>query len=198
MQQVSQRTIACLAAVLACAGLSLLQISASNAGEGGAVPNFELKDIQGKSFELSDYLAQGPVLIHFWATWCKPCLRELPHLDAIRKKYEAQGLTVVAISTDESRNIPKVKSYTKTHGYGFHVLLDSNQEVFRKLGGKGMPYGLLVSPDGAQRYSHTGYREGDERKLEARVAEVTAEYRKAGAREQTDAPAGDGTAAGNR
>jgi cytochrome c biogenesis protein CcmG, thiol:disulfide interchange protein DsbE len=185
------------AVVLACLGLSLLHVPSARAGEGGAVPNFELKDIEGKSFELTDHLAKGPVLIHFWATWCKPCLREMPHLDAIRKKYEGQGLTVVAISTDESRNIPKVKSYAKTHGYGFHVLLDSNQEVFRKLGGKGMPYGLLVSPDGAQRYSHTGYREGDERKLEARVAEVTAEYGKAGAREQTEAPVGE-TAAGNR
>src|SRR5437867_7214576 len=54
---------------------------------------------------------RGPIVIDFWATWCKPCLRSLPHLEALRKKYEGQQLLVVAISIDESRTQSKVKSY---------------------------------------------------------------------------------------
>jgi peroxiredoxin len=146
----------------------------AHAGEGGMVPNFELKDIDGKTFKLSDQLGRGPVVIDFWATWCKPCLRALPHLEALRKKYESQQLVVVAISVDESRTQSKVKSYVKTHGYGFRVPLDPNQEVFRKLGGRAMPHQVIVAPDGSRIAVHTGYREGDERQLERHITEALA------------------------
>src|SRR5438093_10475866 len=119
----------------------------AQAGGNGSVPNFELKDIDGETFKLSDQLGRGPIVIDFWATWCKPCLRSLPHLEALRKKYESQQLLVVAISIDESRTLSKVKSYVKTHGYGFRVPLDPNQEVFRKLGGRAMPHQVIVAPD---------------------------------------------------
>lgn len=160
-----------LLALVACASLALAR---AHAGEGGSVPNFELKDIDGKTFKLSDRLGRGPVLIDFWATWCKPCLRELPHLEAMRKKYEGQQLQVVAISVDESRSMAKVKSYVKTRGYGFFVPLDPNQEVFRKLGGRAMPHQVIVSPDGNRLAVHTGYREGDESQMERHILDAFA------------------------
>jgi peroxiredoxin len=140
----------------------------------GNVPNFELKDIDGKTFKLSEQLGRGPIVIDFWATWCKPCLRQLPHLEALRIKYESQKLQVVAISIDESRTLSKVKSYVKTRGYGFRVPLDPNQEVFRKLGGRAMPHQVIVAPDGSRIAVHTGYREGDERQLEKHITDALA------------------------
>jgi peroxiredoxin len=146
----------------------------AHAGVGASIPNFELKDIDGKTFKLGDQLGRGPILIDFWATWCKPCLRELPHLETLRKKYESQQLLVVAISVDESRTVSNVKSYVKTRGFGFRVLLDPNQEVFRKLGGRAMPHQVIVAPDGSRIAVHTGYREGDERQLEKHITEALA------------------------
>ena len=146
----------------------------AHAGVGASVPNFELKDIDGKTFKLGDQLGRGPILIDFWATWCKPCLRELPHLETLRKKYESQQLLVVAISVDESRTVSNVKSYVKTRGFGFRVLLDPNQEVFRKLGGRAMPHQVIVAPDGSRIAVHTGYREGDERQIEKHITEALA------------------------
>jgi thiol-disulfide isomerase/thioredoxin len=153
--------------------LSGLGLSA-HAGGGADVPNFELKDIDGNTFKLSEHLGKGPIVIDFWATWCKPCLRAMPHLEALRKKYESQQLLVVAISVDESRTSAKVKSYVKTHGYGFRVPLDPNQDVFRKLGGRAMPHQVIVAPDGSRIAVHTGYREGDERELEKHITEALA------------------------
>ncbi len=127
-------------------------------------------------------------MLNFWATWCKPCLRELPHLEALRKEYEPAGLTVVAITIDDTRSLPKVKPYIDTHGYGFKVLLDSNQRVLRQLQGTGAPYVVLLSADGRRLYSHSGYRDGDEKELAKAVAEAI------GVAESGEAPAEPGTA----
>jgi peroxiredoxin len=138
------------------------------------VPNFVLKDLDGKDVSLADLRAKGPVVIDFWATWCKPCLRELPHVDSLRVKYADQGLEVVAISIDETRSLAKVKSYIKTHDYGFRVLLDPNQRTLRQLQGVNVPYVVVISKDGQRLYTHSGYREGDEKELARVVDEVMA------------------------
>jgi peroxiredoxin len=149
-------------------------IASSDAG--GTVSNFKVKNLAGKNVELKDLLTNGPVLIDFWATWCKPCLRELPHVEKLRLQYEEQGLTVVAVSVDQTRSLSKVKSYIKTHKYGFEVLLDPNQRLLRQLKGSTVPYLLIVSPERQKLYVHSGYREGDEKELAERVAEIMADY----------------------
>jgi thiol-disulfide isomerase/thioredoxin len=136
------------------------------------VPNFVLKDLEGKDVSLADLRQSGPVVLSFWASWCKPCKLEHPHLEAMRKEYEAAGLTVVAISIDDTRSVAKVKPYINTHNYEFKVLLDSNQRVLRQLQGTGVPYVVLLSADGRRLYSHSGYREGDEKELAKVVAEA--------------------------
>jgi peroxiredoxin len=155
---------------------------------GGPVPNFKVKNLAGKSVELSDFTARGPVLIDFWATWCKPCLRELPHVEALREEFGEQGLQVLAVSVDQTRSLSKVKSYVKTHKYGFEVLLDPNQRLLRQLKGTTVPYVLLVSPEGERLFTHTGYREGDEKQLKEVIASVMADF-SAGGEEDGEAPA---------
>jgi thiol-disulfide isomerase/thioredoxin len=147
-------------------------LSVATAGEQANVPNFVLEDLDGKKVSLADLRADGPVVIDFWATWCKPCTRSMPHLDELGKKYAKDGLSVVAISIDETRSVAKVKSYVQTHDYGFTVLLDSNQRVLRQLQGTGVPYVVVVSADGQLLYSHSGYRDGDEEALAKVVAEA--------------------------
>ena len=161
----------------------------ARAGEQANVPNFVLEDLDGKKVSLADLRADGPVVIDFWATWCKPCIRELPHLDELRKKYAKDGLKVVAISIDDTRSVAKVKSYVQTHDYGFQVLLDSNQRVLRQLQGTGVPYLVVVSADGQRVYSHSGYREGDEEALAKVVAEMMAGGASTSEAEPAKAPA---------
>jgi len=102
-------------------------------------PDFSLKDLKGKTVKLSDQLENGPVLIDFWATYCKSCLHEMPLLNEILKKYRDRGLQMLAISTDSPKSAAKVRPYINSSDYEFTVLLDSKQEVRRLFGGTATP-----------------------------------------------------------
>jgi len=160
--------------LLVTVAVALVAAPAAMGEEASEVANFVLKDLDGKDVSLNDIRAKGPVLIDFWATWCKPCLRELPKVDSLRVKYAAERLQVVAISIDETRSVSKVKSYIKTHDYGFQVLLDPNQRTLRQLQGVNVPYLVIISQSGERVYTHSGYREGDEKKVESVLDELFA------------------------
>lgn len=175
MGELSQRSLVVMVAVLALSTGGLAPGTA-RAGEKASVPNFVLKNLDGKDVSLEALRAKGPVILDFWATWCKPCLRELPHVEDLRKEYGEQGLQVVAISIDDTRSLPKVKSYVKTHRYGFEVLLDTNKRTLRLLQGSNVPYLIVVAPTGENLYTHSGYRDGDEKDLGKVVEEAMAEF----------------------
>ncbi len=135
--------------------------------------SFRARDLDGKAVALDGLLGKGPVLVDFWATWCKPCLKELPHLQRIHEKYEASGLRVLAVTIDSPKTESRVKPFVLGKKYTFDVILDSSQEVFRALQGKGtIPYVVVIDRDGNIRYRHTGYRPGDENEIEKVVAEL--------------------------
>ncbi len=136
-------------------------------------PDFRVANLAGEKVSLKDLLGKGPVVVDFWATWCKPCLKELPYVDRIREKYADRGVQVLAVTIDSPKSQSQVKKYIDTHKYGFTVLLDPEQEAFRKLQGKGsIPYVVVLDAEGNIRYQHTGYRPGDENELERVVAEL--------------------------
>ncbi len=173
-----------------CATVVALALAAGPAvaGDKAEVPNFTLKDLAGKDVSLADLRAKGPVLVDFWATWCKPCMREIVHVEELRKHHGPQGLQVVGVSVDDTRSLAKVKSFAKTHDLGFTVLLDSNQRILKLLQGITVPYLVVVSPAGERVYAHSGYREGDEKELARVVGELMASL----------APAGEGAPAGGK
>lgn len=130
-------------------------------------PDFSLQDTDGKTVRLSDYLGKNPVLIDFWATWCSPCKIELPHLDAIYKKYRDQGLVFFAISEDSPRSASKVKPYVKSKKFEATVLLDPDGQVLRRFFGEStLPYTILIDRDGNIVRTITGYVPGQEREIE--------------------------------
>ncbi len=127
--------------------------------------DFTLQSIDGEKFTLSERLEKGPVLIDFWATWCKPCKQALPEIDRIRIEYAERGLQVVTISTDNPRSMSKVKGYVKSSQYGFEVLLDTDEEVRKLFGGNNIPLTLLIETNGDIVYRQLGYTPGDEKEL---------------------------------
>jgi len=133
-------------------------------------PNFQIKDLDGKRVALSDLLGQGPVLISFWATWCKPCLKELPHLQELYEQHKERGLKVVAISEDAPRSLSKVNSFVKGHRYTFLVLLDDNYSTQRKFNFRALPFTVLLDKEGRMVYKRMGYRPGDEQVLAEKIA----------------------------
>ncbi len=132
---------------------------------GKRAPNFQLPDIDGDQLELNSIIGKGPVLISFWATWCKPCMEELTEFNKIYIDLKDKGFRLIAISTDNEKTVAKVKPFIKSRNYTFTVLLDTNSDVARKYYAQQIPYSVIIDKDGNIIYSHLGYMKGDEKKV---------------------------------
>jgi peroxiredoxin len=91
-------------------------------------PDFELKDSEGRTVHLSDYRGKV-VLLDFWATWCIPCKAEIPWLEELHKKYEAEGLAVVGISMDRE-GWPVVRPFLEKKGVTYPILLGNPRVAY--------------------------------------------------------------------
>ncbi len=138
----------------------LLPLLAS--AEGKKLPRISVTDLEGKKHDVSEFLGEGPVLLNFWATWCKPCLAELPKIEEFQKEWEGKsGLKLITVSIDDPRSQKQIKPFVHRHGFEFPVYTDSNQEALRKLGGRGVPFNVLISTDGNILDAHAGFKEKD-------------------------------------
>lgn len=141
------------------------------------LPGVTVKDLSGRSVQ-TDTLSNGgrPLIIDFFATWCKPCNRELTAISEVYDEWQEEtGVKVVAISIDQAQNINKVKPLVDQHEWPYEtVLLDPNSELKRQLGIQMIPYVLIVDGEGKIVYKHNGYTEGAEEELIEKVRELVA------------------------
>ena len=138
------------------------------------LPEITLKNIDGKDVNLVDYGANEKItVISFWATWCKPCIKELKNINVLLEEWvEDYNMELVAISLDDSRNAAKVKPTVNALNWDFDVLLDPNGELQRAMNVANPPVTFLVNQSGQIVYTHTGYVEGDEYDLEDHIKEL--------------------------
>jgi peroxiredoxin len=109
-------------------------------------PDFVLKDLNGRKFRLSDFRGKQPVLIIFSATWCTFCREEIPHFKSIHAAYAKQGLEIVNIDIQESKE--KVAKFTAKYGLPYRVLLDEDGVVGGIYDIRGVPSMVLVDLNG--------------------------------------------------
>jgi len=128
---------------------------------------FVLPDLEGGSFSLQEELARGPVVLDFWATWCKPCIKSLPKLEEVARQYQERGVRVYTINVDGPRNLAKIRPFLQRHRVRLPVLLDKTNQVMKQFQLSAMPATLVLSAQEGVVYSHQGYRPGDEEKLRA-------------------------------
>lgn len=128
-------------------------------------PNFKVENLDGEIVELNNEVGEGPILLSFWATWCKPCIEELAEYKKIYKDYKVKGFKMFAISTDDERTVAKVKPFVKSKGFEFPVLLDTNSDISRLYYAQSVPYSVILDKKGMIIYSHLGYMKGDEAKV---------------------------------
>jgi len=106
--------------------------------------DFTLTDLQGKVWHLQD-LKGKVVLVNFWATWCPPCRKEMPDLDALYNKFRDQGFVVLAISDEEAA---KVSPYIAEHKIGYPVMLDPGRKVNDAFIVEGIPKSFVYDRSG--------------------------------------------------
>ena len=138
------------------------------------LPNIKLKDLKNKRQELSQYYSDGPILINFWNLACEPCKKEMKELDKLNIKYRDRGFDYISINIDTPRSMSKVKSYIKSQNFSFTVLSDPRADLFRKMGGKVMPFVIIADSTGEIINRHVGYNPGDEKKLEQEILHLLA------------------------
>lgn len=134
--------------------------------------DFKSETIDNKELTFSEILQNGPVLVNFWALWCKPCRSEMKHLDAIFLKYKENGLTILGVNQDSPRSLAKVKAFVSSHKINYPVITDPNQEIFQKFNGQSIPLNVLFDKNGNVVFTHIGYLPGDEVALEKEIKTV--------------------------
>ena len=135
----------------------------------GKVPPLKFQMADGREASIQKFLDDGLLLIEYWALWCAPCLKKMPHLNKLQNDFEAEGLTILVINIDSERSVSKVKSYMRSKGYTLPVALDPSQETYRLLNGIAMPYSVLIDQLGSIIYRHSGYAPGDERIIKEKI-----------------------------
>ena len=119
----------------------------------GATPALALADLDGTRHTLEDYRGKV-VLLNFWATWCEPCLEEMPSMQALERRFAGRPFTILAVNYGESR--PKVADFARRLTLGLRVLLDPNMDAPRAWRVRVLPASFLVDPSGRVRYSVVG------------------------------------------
>tara|TARA_Y100000589_G_scaffold261401_1_gene251570 strand:- start:1029 stop:1532 length:504 start_codon:yes stop_codon:yes gene_type:complete len=148
-------------------GLALSCMQNASATTLGQAPDFTIRDINNQSYTLSDQRGQV-VVINFWATWCAPCITELPHLNKLHMGYAGldKPVQVLAISVDEARQGSAVKAHVKSRGYKFTVVHDKETSIVPQyIPSKAIPYTVIVDQEGNIVYTKNGYTPGDEDKF---------------------------------
>ena len=112
---------------------------------GQPAPNFQLQNLDGQSISLSDFKGK-PVLLNFWATWCGPCVYEMPYLQEVYDEWSGQGLMLLAINGGEGSST--VKGFMQSHNLSLPVLLDNKGKVAQKYNILGIPTTFFIDEKG--------------------------------------------------
>ena len=131
------------------------------------IPSTNLKNLEGKTVDTSKLSNDGkPMVIAFFASWCKPCNRELTAISEVYEEWQQEtGVKLFAVSIDQGQNAQKVKPFVDAKGWPFDILLDPNSDFKRALGIGNIPHSLVIDGEGKIVYSHSGYAEGAENDL---------------------------------
>lgn len=137
------------------------------------LPDFQLTTIDGDRFVLSDHVGRDVIVISFWATWCMPCLAELPHLSELFEEERDNGLMIVAVSMDEPNTQSEVAPTARRLGLEMPVAIDAEQRAVRLYNkGRSAPMTVVIDRTGRIVKAQSGFNPGDEKRLADQVREL--------------------------
>lgn len=165
------------AAVVAAAAIAAMAEQPFRDWTGKPTPRLVLQDLSGKPVDLAS-LRGRVVLVNFWATWCEPCIAEMPSMARLAARLEGKPFQVLAVNYGESR--AKVEKFLRKSGLGLHVLLDPDQKAADEWGAKGLPMSFLIDARGNVRTWVFGERDWSDAKSVKTVDRLVSEAAGAG------------------
>lgn len=139
------------------------------------LPSTSLRDLNGKQVVFNEAFEKGKVtLVSFWATWCVPCKQEIKNIKTKLPDWKKEvDFNYMTVSIDDARATAMVKTYAKSQGWDFPVLLDPNSDLKRSLNFQNVPFTIIVDKNGKIVSQHTGYEEGSELELFKKIKELS-------------------------
>jgi len=130
-------------------------------------PSIDIKSLEGKIVNTDIFENNNqPIVVSFWATWCKPCAKELDAITEIYEEWQDEtGVKVIAISIDDARNTAKVAPYANGKDWPFEIYVDANSDLKRALNVNAIPHTFLLNANKEIVWQHTSYFDGDEEEL---------------------------------
>tara|TARA_B100000900_G_scaffold150569_1_gene127930 strand:+ start:131 stop:616 length:486 start_codon:yes stop_codon:yes gene_type:complete len=138
------------------------------------IPSVNIKTLEGKTVNTSSFENSGnPIIISFWALWCKNCIKELEAITEIYEDWQDEtNVKVIAISIDDSRNTSKLKPFVNSKGWEFELYHDPNSDFKRALGVNTIPHTFLLNGENVIVSEHIGYTDGQEEDLYEKVLKL--------------------------
>src|SRR5271170_6484180 len=159
----------CLLVSAAMAGSSL---AAAPTMVGKEAPDFALRGLDGRNLRLSEFRGQV-VLVNFWARWAGDSRQEMSALDRINITYERAGLVVLGVSVDE--DLRRAREFVDSMKVSYPIMFDTGSDIGRDYQLGKMPMTILVDRSGVVRYSHLGFKRGDDRMYLDQIRELLRE-----------------------
>jgi peroxiredoxin len=132
----------------------------------GSAPDFRLQAKEGGTVALSE-LAGQVVMVNFWATWCGPSRKEMPHLEALYQRYSDLGFTLLGVNVEEDSS--GADEFLAETPVSFPILFDPGNEVSALYDVIAMPSTVLVDRSGKMRFIHHGYQPGYENEYQSQI-----------------------------
>lgn len=131
------------------------------------LPSVQLKDIYGKTVNVAKIQnGNKPIIISFWATWCKPCIRELKAIHEVYADWQDEtGVKMYIVSVDQAQDAQKVRPMVDGLGWEYEVLLDPNGDFKRAMNVQNVPHVFVLDGKGNVKWQHSGYTDGGEAEL---------------------------------
>ena len=159
-------TRAVVAALLLVTLASPASAASPSPWRGGPTPPLVLKDLDGREVRLDAFRGRT-VIVNFWATWCAPCVEEMPSLARLRAKYAAQGLEVIAVNYQE--NAARIKPFLERHNLDLAVVRDHDGSARTAWGVGVFPSTFVIGPDQKVAFVVVGEADWDRAPIEPRI-----------------------------
>lgn len=154
-----------------------LTLCAATAFAQSPLPDTQIKDVSsGKKLAFNEAFTPGKVtVVNFWATWCVPCKKEIKNMrEKLADWRKETDFNYMTVSIDETRAEGLVRAYAKAQGWDFPYFIDPNSDLKRSLNFQNVPFTIIVDKTGKVAFMHSGYEEGGENEVYAKVKELVA------------------------